>query len=143
MPGILNILLSYGPGAGGGGDSVHLAASYGQFAYSPYPTQARARFRLATTGEVYTIRNNNPAAQKGTWFTGSIDPSDYEARWTEISETPSSGPVDTWTSLASAITWEANSTAGTLEVVGTVEIRDTATSTLQATTTVTLTADSS
>lgn len=126
----------------GGGGAVSLAGSYGIFAYRIFPNQARARIVLGADGSISRIRNTDAALPAGMWL-NSGDSSDYEAMFHATSGNLSAGAEDTWQSLSSNLPYEVNSTSGTVECIGTLSIRDTDTSTVQATTTLYLTADSS
>lgn len=107
------------------------------------PANATAGFRLdndfsadSLAGAAYTERY--------TWKTGSGAAADYEARWTTISGSLSSGTAGTWLGLGTDRVWTRTRTAdgiGSDTVVGTVEIREAAApNTVLATATITLTA---
>lgn len=131
------ILLSFTAG----GKSAFLPAFLSPSQITTSPTAANATMSLSAAGTYSTT----PASVSGTWRTGSTVSADYDARFTVSSGAVSSGDVaNTWLSLGTGRSWtctKAGGVPGTVTAVGTLEIRDTATSSISATSSLTITAE--
>lgn len=101
----------------------------------------------ATAGIIFNSNGTYAAsdgAPSGNWFSPTTTGvgGSYEIRWTTTSGSLDSGTAGSWLALSSNRTFSiTQSTPGNKTCVGTVEIRDTATSTVQTTCTVTLYAE--
>lgn len=98
---------------------------------------------LDSTGQAYENKTGTGStAISGQWrLSGSS--SDYDVRWTPVSGTPNylADPVNTWLNLGTSRRWGWNqTTVGTTNVVGTVEIRLASSGAILATATITLSA---
>ncbi len=105
----------------------------------PSPTDATASYQLANTRDVVI----SPGSTSDDWADAALTASDYECRATIVSGSVSSGTTGSWLGLGTSRTWTRTRTSnieGDDIVQLTVEIRDVATSTVQATATITLTA---
>ena len=107
------------------------------------PDNALCDFTLGTTGGI-TYTGEDLTLAPSTWGTG-VAGADYEARMTTISGTLSAGSAATatWLVLSTARIWKRNRTSnvsGTDTYSGTLEIRDVATQTVQASVTATISA---
>lgn len=111
-------------------------------ALSVSPADASASYRLNANGLVQGIRNGSTATE-GTWLLGGSAGA-FEVRATTVSGSLDSGTTGSWLNMGSTHTWTRTRTAdtsGTSQWTGTIEIRDVATQTLQASATVTLEAE--
>lgn len=109
-----------------------------KLAFSPSPATAGMNFNSNGT---YAAADGAPAGNWATPTTTGVG-SDYEIRWTNTSGTLSSGTAGAWLALTSGQSFAVTqSGVGTKSCTGTVEIRDAATSTVQTTSTVTLSAE--
>lgn len=105
----------------------------------PSPTDATASYQLASTRDVVI----SPGSTSDDWADAALTASDFECRATIVSGSVSTGTTGSWLGLGTSRTWTRTRTSnveGDDIVVLTVEIRDVATSTVQATATITLTA---
>lgn len=112
-------------------------ASGGMFA-------AVAGYRVDSDSFVYTAANfNGVYSQQEQWDSDPTTVGNYEVRATLVSgDTPSGSALSTWLVLSSDRTWQLSASPGNfLACTLTIEIRDTATSTVRATATVDLEAD--
>lgn len=98
--------------------------------------------RVDNDGYVYATNAAGTYTSRYKWLTGSGTGTDYDVRATVTSGSVSSGTTGSWLDLASDQTWTRTGTAGNAtSVVLTVEIRDTATTNVLATASITLTCD--
>ena len=105
---------------------------------------AVAGYRVDSDSFVYTAANfNGVYSQQEQWDSVPATVGDYEVRATLVSgNTPSGSALSTWLVLSSDRTWQLSASPGNLLACTlTIEIRDTATSTVRATATVNLEAD--
>ncbi len=105
----------------------------------PSPTDATASYQLANTRDVVI----SPGSTSDDWADAALTASDFECRATIVSGSVSTGTTGSWLGLGTSRTWTRTRTSnveGDDVVVLTIEIRDVATSTVQATATITLTA---
>jgi hypothetical protein len=101
-------------------------------------------YQVANDGYVYTGAGNfSPSySQFEQWDTSSSTVGNYEVRATLNSGTTPTGTLSTWLNLGTTRTWSLSAAAGNFQTCNlTIEIRDTATSTVQATAILTLEAD--
>lgn len=96
---------------------------------------ATAGYRINATGYVDTLVNGSSTAQE-TWLLGG-SASDYEARLTTnslVNTATTTGTFDSWVDLTNTATWTWGITTRRYYFEGdyTIEIRDKATSTVQA-----------
>jgi hypothetical protein len=105
---------------------------------------AVAGYRVDSDSFIYTAANfNGVYSVQEQWDSNPTTVGNYEVRATLVSgNTPSGSALSTWLVLSSDRTWELSASPGNLlTCVLTIEVRDTATSTVRATATVTLNAD--
>lgn len=109
----------------------------------PIATEARATYRLENTGDVFKFVNG-VATDVGDWINPKTGMSDYECRATLASgQSPSSGALGTWQGLETSREWnlvDEVRSGGFLNSTLTIEIRDKATQTVQASATISLNA---
>jgi len=101
-------------------------------------------YQLANDGYVYTGEGTfSPSySQFEQWDTASSTVGNYEARATLNSGTTPTGTLNTWLNLGTTRTWSLSAATGNFQTCNlTIEIRDTATSTVRATAILTLEAD--
>lgn len=124
---------------------VALSATYSVSDGTASPTNASARFRLASSGDIYRILVNGGTTDIGDWIAPkSAAGGNYECMATVVSGSLSTGTAGSWLALSSDQEWGRNQTTlGTSVCVITVDIRRVGTTTTLASTTVTLTADKS
>lgn len=104
--------------------------------------QAVTAYRVASDGFVYTAANSTGSyTQQEQWISNVALVGDYEVRVTSAGDTPS-GTLNTWLALSTTRSWELTATPGNAFTTQlTVEIRDTATSTVRATAIINLNSD--
>ena len=97
---------------------------------------------LFDTDGTITVTGSSSSPTSGTWYSGGTPTgSDWEIRATLSSGTTPSGPtLGSWHALSSSRTWSHTASSGTNSCSLSVDIRDTATSTIQDTCTVNITA---
>lgn len=104
---------------------------------------ANAGWRASNDSYVYTgVGTGGPSyTQREQWDSVPATVGDYEIYVTYTGDTPS-GTFSTWLNLGTTRTWLLTASAGNyLQATLSVQIRDVATSTVQATATINLTAD--
>ena len=130
-----------GQAFGGPSGPIHLENATISDADPGSPYDGQAEFVLGSNGEAYEYRKpvSGSDVQIFTWLlSGSAG--DYEARVTVTSGTLDSGTADTWEVLSTSRRYGvARTTTGSESCTFDVEIRDTATQTVQASCTVTTT----
>lgn len=105
------------------------------------PTNASASYSLTALGVANETTVSGGTVQIGNnWLTGSTNGSAYEVFATLTSGTLSTGTTGSWLSLGTNRTWSRASTGSLQSATLTIQIRDVATQTVQATATVTLSA---
>jgi hypothetical protein len=105
---------------------------------------ARAGYGLDPDSYVYTAANTSGAyTQSEQWDSVPATTGNYEVRATLVSgNTPAGSALATWLVVSSFRSWMLTASPGNfLTCVLTIEVRDTATSTVRATASVTLQAD--
>jgi hypothetical protein len=105
---------------------------------------AQAGYGLDPDSYVYTAANfSGSYTQSEQWDSVPATTGNYEVRATLVSgNTPAGSALATWLVVSTFRSWLLNASPGNfLTCVLTVEVRDTATSTVRATASVTLTAD--
>lgn len=138
MTGILCVL------AGSGGGPLIQLTTPRTISFTSGGVTARAGYGLDPDSYVYTAANSaGTYSQSEQWDSIPSTTSNYEVRATLVSgNTPAGSALATWLVVSSFRSWMLTATAGNLlTCVLTVEVRDTATSTVRATASVTLTAD--
>ena len=137
MTGILGALVGY-PATAAPPITVSITnQSVSASAFGP----AVAYYQVTNAG---TVKNQNGAVLE-SWLLGGGTPSNYDARATLISGTLTSGTTGTWFNCGSTLTWSVTNSAHDNSVktaVILVEIRDVATSTVQDSATITISAES-
>lgn len=139
MTGILCVLAG-----GAGGPIIQLTTPRTISFTSGGILTARAGYGLDPDSYVYTAANSaGTYSQSEQWNSIPSTTGNYEVRATLVSgSTPAGSALATWLAVSSFRSWMLTATAGNfLTCVLTVEVRDTATSTVRATASVTLTAD--
>lgn len=105
------------------------------------PTNASASYSLTALGVANETTVTGGTVQIGNnWLTGSTNGSAYEVFATLTSGTLSTGTTGSWLSLSTNRTWSRASTGGLQSATLTIQIRDVATLTVQATATISLSA---
>ena len=129
----------------GGGPNIQLTTPRNVSYSSGGSFQAVAGYRVDSDAFVYTAANfNGVYSVQEQWDSDPSTVGNYEVRATLVSgNTPTgSALAPSWLLLSSDRTWELVASPGNVLVCTlTIEIRDTATSTVRATATVNLTAD--
>jgi len=115
--------------AKGGGDVPSFSAgSYTAIDFGFPPGDARSTIALQTDGDVFRTRLNSSNGNIGTWITGTFDPADWEARYTNTGgSNPNWGGSDlinTWIGCNFSPVWGCEETGiGNISCTGLVEIR--------------------
>lgn len=119
---------------------IALPSTIGETKVVADPADATAGITFSSNG-TYAAADGTPSGNWATPTTTGVG-SDYEIRWTNVSGTLTTGTAGSWLDMASGQYFDVQrTTVGTKSCQGTVEIRDKATSTVQTTSTVTLTAE--
>ena len=129
---------------GSGGPLIRLTSPVSIAYASGGIFSAIAGYRVDSDSFVYTAANfNGVYSQQEQWDSDPTTVGNYEVRATLVSgNTPSGSALSTWLVLSSDRTWQLSASPGNLLACTlTIEIRDTATSTVRATASVTLEAD--
>jgi hypothetical protein len=137
MTGILCAMLS------GGGPGIRLVTPV-TLTYLNNAAVAIVVYALDPDGYVYTSAGSTVVyVQQEQWDNAPATTSNYQVRATLVSGTAPGGTLGSWTTVSARQAWTLVTTSGFLKTcVLTIEVRDIATSTVQATATVNLTADS-
>lgn len=100
-------------------------------------------YRVASDGFVYTAANSTGTySQQEQWISNVALVGNYEVRVTASGDVPTGSAVNTWLELSTTRSWDLTASPGNLlSTTLTVEIRDTATSTVRATATINMTSD--
>jgi hypothetical protein len=131
-------------GSGGGGPLIQLTTPRTIAYNSGGILSAQAGYGLDPNSYVYTAANSNGSySQSEQWDSIPATTSNYQVRATLNSgDTPTGSALATWLTVSTFRSWLLNASAGTLLTCNlTIEVRDIATSTVQATATVTLRAN--
>lgn len=113
--------------------------------------QSISKVSLSTSTVSYTINSNgnvvgNPGGTLEAWITGTgYNTANYECMATQTSGNAISGTLNSWLNCGSSNTWSLTNAAqnnSVLTGVFTVQIRDTATHTVQASASITISAES-
>jgi hypothetical protein len=138
MTGILGAMVG-----GSGGPTIQLVTPV-TLSYLNNAAVAIVAYALDPDGYVYTSAGSTLSyVQQEQWDNMPATTGNYEVRATLSSGTAPSGTLGSWTAVSSRQAWTLVTTSGFVKTcVLTIEVRDTATSTVKATATVTLTADS-
>jgi hypothetical protein len=105
--------------------------------------QAVTAYRVANDAFVYTAQGTSASySQQEQWLSDPALVGNYEVRATLNSGDTPTGTLGTWLSLSTTRSWVLTASPGNLLNANlTIEIRDTATSTVRATATVTMQSD--
>ena len=129
----------------GGGPVIKLTSPVNVIYASGGLLPAVAGYRVDSDSFVYTAANfNGVYSQQEQWDSDPATVGNYEvqATLTPGGDTPSGSALSSWLVLSAGRTWELSASPGNfLTCTLTIEIRDTATSTVRATATVNLEAD--
>jgi len=130
---------------GSGGPLIRLTSPVSIAYASGGIFSAIAGYRVDSDSFVYTAANfNGVYSQQEQWDSDPTTVGNYEVRATKVGvgDTPSGSVLNSWLVLSSDRTWQLSASPGNLLACTlTIEIRDTATSTVRATASVTLEAD--
>lgn len=125
--------------------ATNIVVEFDQASYTVSDVEATgvaiASIILNTDGTI-SITGNSSSPTSGTWAVGNVTGSDWEARLTVNSGTsPSGAATNTWLALSTGRAWSlTRAIAGIVTGNYTIEVRDAATSTLQDSCTVSMTA---
>jgi hypothetical protein len=130
-------------GAASSGVTIQLTTPVTLFFISGGGGFAATAYRVASDGFVYTAANSTGTySQQEQWISNVALVGDYEVRATASGDTPTGSALNTWLALSTTRSWDLTASPGNfLSTTLTVEIRDTATSTVRATATVNMTSD--
>lgn len=140
MTGILAAMVGIG---GGGGTPIITLTNRNVTYFSGGVLSANAGWRASSDSYVYTgVGSSTPTyTQREQWDSQPATVGDYEIYVSYTGDTPS-GTFNTWLNLGTTRTWLLTASPGNvLSATLSVQIRDVATSTVQATATIDLTAD--
>lgn len=127
-----------------GGPLIQLLTPVSVFYASGGLFQAVASYRVANDAFIYTAANfNGVYSVQEQWDSIPSTVGNYEVRATLVSgNTPTGSALGSWLVLSTTRDWTLTASPGNVLVCTlTIEIRDTATSTVRATATVNFTAD--
>jgi hypothetical protein len=139
MTGILGAMVG-----SSGGPTIQLVTPV-TLSYLNNAAVAIVAYALDPDGYVYTSAGSTLSyVQQEQWDNMPATTGNYEVRATLVSGTTPGGPtIGSWNIVSARQAWTLVTTSGFVKTcVLTIEVRDTATSTVKATATVTLTADS-
>lgn len=104
---------------------------------------AAAYFNMLSNGTITEFTNLGGTVGHGNWVTPTSSAANYQVRATLLTGALSSGITGSWLTMTSNQAWACADSAGITQATLTIEIRDTATSTVRATFNVSLYADGS